>query len=142
MCPAKPRVAVVDDEPSVRRAIQRLIRSAGMEVESFPSGAEFLAALRDGGPDCVVLDLHMPQVTGFEVQARLAQLGARVPVVIITGHDTPEARARAAAAGASAYLLKPVDDRTLLDAIAAAIAGSGGGALPPGRNDGGVQVPH
>jgi len=118
----RPRIAVVDDEEPVRKALQRLLRSAGMGVETFPSGAEFLDALPTREPDCLVLDLHMPGVNGFEVQSRLAQSGSRLPVVVITGHDTQESQARALAGGAAAYLSKPFDDRVLLDAIAAAIA--------------------
>ena len=122
---SKPRlkVAVVDDEQSICVALQRLIRSANMEVKTYPSGGEFLDSLENAWPDCVVLDLHMPKLTGFDVQARLAQIGARVPVIVVTGHDTPESRARALANGAAAYLLKPVDDQMLLDAISAAIPG-------------------
>src|SRR5678816_2453358 len=118
----RPTVAVVDDEQSICIALQRLIRSANMDVKTYPSGEEFLNSLQNARPDCVVLDLHMPKLTGFDVQARLAQMATRVPVIVITGHDTPETRARAIANGAAAYLLKPVDDRMLLDAIADAIA--------------------
>jgi FixJ family two-component response regulator len=118
----RPLIAVVDDEKSICVALKRLIRSAGMDVETYPSGEEFLTAVQTRQPDCVVLDLHMPNVNGFEVQSRLAQLGMHLPVVVITGHDTPESRARALAGHAVAYLLKPVDERTLLDAIAAAVA--------------------
>ncbi len=118
---AKLLIAVVDDEESVRRALQRLFRSAGLDVETFPSGAEFLEALKSHEPDCVVLDLHMPRVNGFDVQARMAEAAVSVPVIVITGHDTEESRARALGAGATAYLRKPVDDETLLEAIAAAV---------------------
>lgn len=118
---APPLIAVVDDEESVCKALQRLIRSAGFAVETFPSGAEFLQSVQDHEPACVVLDLHMPKVNGFEVQVQLARSGAHVPVVVMTGHDTPEARARAIGQGAKAYLRKPVDDMMLLDAINAAI---------------------
>jgi FixJ family two-component response regulator len=117
-----PHVVVVDDEHSICIALQRLIRSAGMTVTTYESGEDFLRALASQKPDCVVLDLHMPKVTGFEVQTRLAKISTHVPVVIITGHDTPEARARAMANGAAAYLLKPVDDQTLLDTIAKVIS--------------------
>lgn len=122
MSKVRPAIAVVDDEESVRKALQRLLRSAGMDVETFPSGTEFLDAMQDRQPNCLVLDLHMPGMNGFQVQAQLAQSGTRLPVVVITGHDTPESRARALAGGAAAYLLKPVDERMLLDTIAAAIA--------------------
>ena len=93
-----------------------------MDAEAFPSGDEFLASMQTRQPDCVVLDLHMPTTNGFDVLSRLAQSGMQVPVLTITGHDTPESRARSLAGGAAMYLLKPVDDVTLLDAIAAAIA--------------------
>jgi two-component system, LuxR family, response regulator FixJ len=122
MSKTRPHVAVVDDEHSICVALQRLIRSAGMAVTTYGSGEEFLQELDTVQPDCVVLDLHMPKVTGFEVQSSLAKRTQRIPVIVVTGHDTPEARTRALNNGAAAYLLKPVDDRMLLDAIAAAIA--------------------
>jgi FixJ family two-component response regulator len=122
MSKTSPQIAVVDDEHSICIALQRLIRSAGLGVTTYGSGEDFLREVDTQQPDCVVLDLHMPKVTGFEVQARLAKRAKRIPVVVITGHDTPEARARALGNGAAAYLLKPVDDRMLLDAILAAIA--------------------
>ena len=115
-------IAVVDDEEPVRIALRRLLRSAGLDVETYPSGAEFLDSLKSHRPDCVVLDLHMPQVSGFAVQARLAETGHALPVVVITGHDSDETRERALAAGIVAYLRKPVDGQTLLDAITTAIA--------------------
>ena len=116
------RIAVVDDEVSVRKALQRLLRSAGMDVDMFPSGAEFLCAVQSLQPDCVVLDLHMPDVNGFDVQERIAQWGMRLPMIVITGHGTDESRTRAIAGGADLYLLKPVDDRVLLDGIVYAIS--------------------
>ncbi len=112
----------MDDEQSVRKAIQRLLRSAGMDVQSYASGADFLEAMKSDPPECVVLDLHMPGVNGFDVQERLAETGTRLPMVVITGHDTPEGRTRALAGGAHVYLIKPVDDRVLLDGISAAIS--------------------
>jgi FixJ family two-component response regulator len=100
----------------------RLMRSVGLSVETFGSGAEFLQSIETRLPDCVVLDLHMPQMNGFNVQADLAQKYAALPVIIITGHDLQQARERAMAGGASAFLRKPVHDCTLLDAISAATA--------------------
>src|SRR6266568_2696387 len=117
-----PLVAIVDDDLDVRRALRRLIGSAGFAVETFASGAEFLKSLDDHEPACVVLDLHMPELSGFEVQTQVTQTHAEVPVVIVTGHDTPASRARSLGGGAVAYLCKPVDDETLLAAINAAIA--------------------
>lgn len=114
-------VAVVDDEESVRKALGRLIRSAGFGVEMFGSGVDFLQSLQRRRPDCVVLDLRMPQVSGFDVQAALRRSGADVPVVIITGDDTPGNRERTLQQGACAFLRKPVDDAQLLDAIQSAL---------------------
>ena len=117
---ARPLIAVVDDEEPVRKALMRLMRSAGLNVETFGSGAEFLKSIDTRLPDCVVLDLRMPQMDGFNMQASLARKCAALPVIILTGHDLPKAGERAMEGGASAFLRKPVHDRTLLDAISAA----------------------
>ena len=116
-------LAVVDDDEDVRAALTRLIGSAGFAVESFASGGAFLRSVEDHKPACVVLDLHMPEISGFDVQRSLGTLHAAVPVVVITGHDTPQSRARAAQLGARAYLCKPVNDEALLAAIDAALVG-------------------
>jgi FixJ family two-component response regulator len=117
-------IAVVDDEPSVCKAFARLLRAAKFDVGTFCSGAEFVASLGDRAPDCVVLDLHMPGMNGFDVQSRLSEDPAlRVGVVIVTAHDSPAAQERALAGGAAAYLRKPVEAKPFLDAIRAAIAG-------------------
>lgn len=122
----RPLIAVVDDDESIRNALRRLIRAAGFEVETFASGGEFLSSVEGHASDCVVLDLHMPGMSGFELQIRLKQTRSLVPVVVITGDDTPAARNRVLSAGASAILRKPVDDEVLLDAIASAIASAKG----------------
>jgi FixJ family two-component response regulator len=127
---AYPLIAVVDDEEPIRTALMRLMRSAGLTVETFGSGAEFLESLETSLPDCVVLDLHMPHMDGFNVQTHLARKCAALPVIIVTGHDFPKARERAMAGGASAFLRKPVHDRTLLDAISAATASATRGKQP------------
>jgi FixJ family two-component response regulator len=116
-----PMVAVVDDEESVRKALGRLIRAAGFRVETYASGSDFLLSVQQHLPQCVVLDLRMPHVNGFHVQQALTNAGTHLPVVIITGDDSPESRVRALAQGARAYLRKPVDDAMLLDAIQTAI---------------------
>ena len=110
-------IAVVDDEESVRKALARLIRSAGFDVETFASGIDFLLSLRQCRPHCVVLDLRMPHLSGFDVQQEMKVLDAGVPVVVITGDYSAEGRACAFALGATAYLRKPVDDATLLAEI-------------------------
>jgi len=116
-----PVIAVVDDEESVRKALGRLIRAAGFSVETFSSGSDFLLSIHQRLPHCVVLDLRMPHVNGFQVQQALAQAGTQLPIVIITGDDSAESRVRALEQGAKAYLRKPVDDAMLLDAIQTAI---------------------
>jgi FixJ family two-component response regulator len=123
MAKASPLLAVVDDDADVRVALSRLVSSADFAVESFASGEAFLRSVGDHEPDCVVLDLHMPDMSGFAVQAALAGSHPGVPVIVMTGHDTPESRARAVQLGAKAYLCKPIDDESLLAAVADAIGG-------------------
>jgi len=114
-------VAVVDDEESVRRALGRLIRSAGFGVETYGSGVEFMQSLQRHRPHCVVLDLRMPYVNGFDVQNALVRSGTAVPLIVITGDDSSESRERILRNGASAYLRKPVDDAMLIEAIHTAV---------------------
>jgi FixJ family two-component response regulator len=116
-----PLLAVVDDDRDVRVALTRLLSSAGFDVETFASGADFLRSVGDHEPDCVVLDLHMPEMSGFDVQAALAGGHPALPVVVMTGHDTPGSHARVTQLGASGYLCKPIDDEALLAAIGDAI---------------------
>jgi FixJ family two-component response regulator len=117
-----PFIAVVDDEEAVRKALKRLLRAAGLEAEGYASGKDFLDAERR--PDCVVLDLHMPVMSGQELLRQIRKRSARLPVVIITAHDTAATRDDCIAAGAAAYLCKPLDERLLLNAISAALAKS------------------
>jgi FixJ family two-component response regulator len=115
----------VDDECSVCRAFERLLQSAGFDVVTFTHGGDFLESLKARQPDCLVLDLHMSPMSGFELQSRLGQSASRIPIVIITGHDTQESYERVMDAGAAAYLRKPVDDQVLIDTVVAAIAKAG-----------------
>ena len=124
MIDGKPCVAVVDDEETVRRSVARLLRSSGLHSEAFASAAEFLAAGPLDQCDCLVLDLHMPAMDGFELHAEIRRRGLRIPVVILTGHDKPEHRAQAMEAGVAAYLVKPVDEQVLLAAIVSAVPGA------------------
>lgn len=117
----KPVIAVVDDEPSICKALERLLRSADLTAKTFSGGEEFLLFLQTDKPDCVVIDLCMPGIDGFTLLERLAQMECKLPVIIITGDDSEETYARAMAAGIVAYLHKPVDGQTLLDAIVPAI---------------------
>src|SRR5262245_34485360 len=114
-------IAVVDDEACVRGAILRLLHSASYTADAFSSGVEFLASLSRRVPDCVVLDLQMPDMSGLEVKRRLNAHQAPLPVIVITGYDTPGTRDRCFALGAKYYLCKPVDAETLLSSIRDAV---------------------
>jgi FixJ family two-component response regulator len=124
MVRSRPRIAVVDDDPSVRKALARLLRASDLDADAYGSAQQFLESLQTSAPDCLVLDLQMPEMNGLALQRELARTGIRLPVVIITGHDEPGMQARCVAAGAGAYLRKPLDDRTLLAAIENAINAS------------------
>ncbi len=121
MIQAASLVAIVDDDPSVCRALRRLLASAGIETVTFPSAAAFLASERREEPACLVLDIDLGGMTGFELQEHLVGAGSRLPVIFITAHDDPPTRERARQAGAVAYLPKPFDDALLLEAIARAL---------------------
>jgi FixJ family two-component response regulator len=123
---ARPRllVAVVDDEASIRKALRRLLGASDLDCLVFASGREFLESLQKQIPDCVVLDLHMPGLTGLEVQRELARVGVVLPAIIITAHDDPANREQCLTAGASAYLRKPLEEATLLGAIQRAVGSS------------------
>jgi two-component system, LuxR family, response regulator FixJ len=103
------RVAIVDDEPAVRVGLRRLCGALGVEATAYESGHFFLDALRDGAtPDCVLLDMHMPEMSGLEVQRRMAEFTDRVAVLAITADDSPETSIRWLARGALACLRKPI----------------------------------
>ena len=121
MCKEGPLIAVVDDEEPIRKALSRLLRLAGLKVETFSSGTEFLESVGDHTPDCLVLDVHMPETDGFEVESQLAHAGFRIPIVAITGRDAPKDRERMTARGVAAFLQKPLDGQVLLAAITAAM---------------------
>lgn len=114
-------VAVVDDEDAIRKALKRLLRSAGLGVQTFASGQEFLLSLTSSRPDCVVLDIRMQGMTGFDVQARLNADKVGLPIVFITALDDPGDQQRAMDAGAIALLRKPFGDEELLAAIDTAL---------------------
>ena len=116
-----PFIAIVDDDEPIRKALSRLLRASEFCVASFSSGQEFLDSLREPHPDCVVLDFQMPQVNGLDVLRELRLRGLGVPVIIITAHDEAIVRADCLAAGASAYLCKPIDEVVLRRAISEAI---------------------
>ena len=116
-----PWVAVIDDEEAIRRALLRLLRSAGISARAFASGTELLDVLHFDPPYCIVLDLHMPGLSGLDLFARLNVELPLTSVIIMTGHHSPEAYGRAMLGHPIAYLQKPMNDDTLLDALAQAL---------------------
>jgi len=122
-------VAVVDDEESVRKALLRLLRAANMDAEAFASGEAFLNSLEKFRPDCVVLDLQMPGLTGRDVQRRLMSMQISMPVILITAHDDIVTQQQSLSDGAANYLRKPLRGdvlvRSINDSIARAHAGAG-----------------
>jgi FixJ family two-component response regulator len=114
-------IAIVDDDPSVRQGLSSLIRSAGLQVETFASAQEFLARPGAEVPSCLVLDVRLPGLSGLDLQKRMAELNLEIPIVFITGHGDIPMSVQAMKAGALEFLTKPFDDRDLLDAIRQAI---------------------
>jgi FixJ family two-component response regulator len=114
-------VALVDDEASVRVALGRLLRLADYEVVAYASGQEFLASLADRMPDCALLDVHMPGLTGPQVQARLHAAGIGLPIVFITASDDPAIARSALETGGLRVLRKPFANEELLAAIGFAL---------------------
>jgi FixJ family two-component response regulator len=107
------------------KALSRLLGTRGFEVITFALGEELLAAFTSRLPDCLLLDLHIPGISGFEVLERLAAQHVPVPVIVITGHDQPGNAERVRNLGAVDYLLKPIKELTLLEALAKAMRSSG-----------------
>jgi FixJ family two-component response regulator len=117
----EPLVIVVDDDSSFRRSMERLIRTAGFQVQAFASGLEFLCAPRPQGPACLVLDIHLPTLNGLDLQCQLAQARRSLPIVFLTGQGDIPMSVRAMKQGAVEFLTKPVRDQVLFDAVRQAI---------------------
>lgn len=115
-------VAVVDDEESVRKALLRLLRAANLDAEAFASGEAFLNSLEKFRPDCVVLDLQMPGLTGRDVQRRLISMQINLPVILITAHDDIVTQQQSLSDGAANYLRKPLRGDVLVRSINDSIA--------------------
>jgi FixJ family two-component response regulator len=115
-------VFVVDDDAAVREALDSLIRSAGLRVETFSSAREFLRRHQRTGPACLVLDVHLPDRSGLQLQRELAAGHCSIPIIFITGHGDIPMSVRAMKAGAAEFLTKPFRGRDLLNAISQAIA--------------------
>jgi FixJ family two-component response regulator len=113
----KPIIYIVDDDESVLKAMQRLIRSMDMDVKTFALGQEFLdSGFRDQNA-CLIADIKMPVMGGMELQKQLVAQGSKLPVIFITAFDSKNLRSKAKEAGAAGYFQKPVDDQALLDLI-------------------------
>lgn len=121
MAEDRPIVFVVDDDPSMREAVQDLIASVGLQARGFASPREFLEAERPDAPACLVLDVRLPGASGLNFQQELARAGVPIPVIFITGHGDIPMSVRAIKAGAVEFLTKPFRDQELLDAINAGI---------------------
>jgi FixJ family two-component response regulator len=115
------RIFVVDDDPSVRKSLTRVMASAGYVVEAFASAQDFLTRESFGGPCCVILDVRMPGLTGLDLQKTLAGRGHRVPIIFITGHGDVSMGVKAMKDGAADFLTKPFDIKRLLEVVERAV---------------------
>lgn len=115
-------VFVVDDDAAVRDSIAELVESVGLKTEGFESGSAFLEAYRPERPGCLVLDVRMVEMSGLELQQRLTDLGAGIPVIMLTGHGDVPMAVQAMKAGAVDFLQKPYREQALLDSINAALS--------------------
>ena len=115
---------VIDDDVSVRKAFGRLLRSANLDVEMFSSAEEFLSSPKQKENACIIIDIRMPGLSGFDLQQRLSSEGINIPVIVISASDDVQIRERARELGAIAFFRKPIDDQALLDAVWWAISGS------------------
>lgn len=118
---AEPIVFVVDDDASVCKALDRLVRSVGLKAETFPSAKDFLRREPHNGPSCLVLDIRMPGLSGLDLQRELAAKDYSIPIIFITGHGDIPMSVQAMKAGAVDFLPKPFSDQELLDVIYAAL---------------------
>ena len=114
-----PHVAIVDDDPALLKALARLLRLHAYDTKTYDSARAFIDSLRQDVPACLIVDLQMPEMTGLDLQRQLTRDGIKIPTIVMTAHDEGIARQRCEAAGALAYLLKPVQGATLIAAIEA-----------------------
>lgn len=119
--PLEPVVCIVDDDPAIRRALERLVGSVGLSVEAFATPAEFLESGPTSEIGCLVLDVQLPGMNGFELHDRVIEAGMDAPVIFITAHPDAHSRARARREGVVAFLEKPFDDQALFDALESAL---------------------
>jgi FixJ family two-component response regulator len=115
------RIAIVDDDASVRKALARLLSLSNYSLRTYGSAREFLESLPSGAPQCLILDLQMPEMNGLELHAMLARIGLKIPTIVITAHSEANFREQCCTMGAAAYLLKPLDESHLLAAVRGAM---------------------
>jgi FixJ family two-component response regulator len=118
---AGPTVFIIDDDRSMRQAIQDLVESVGLSAEAYATGQEFLRRQLTSHPSCLVLDVRLPQLSGLDFQRHLAETGVQIPIIFITAHGDIPMSVRALKAGAVEFLTKPFRDQDLLDAIQQAL---------------------
>jgi FixJ family two-component response regulator len=119
---SKSRVFIVEDDPSMRTALKNLLRSVGLETEAFASADDFLETDLADGPNCLILDVRLPGLSGLDLQTELALRDAHIPIIFVTAHGDIPMSVRAMKAGAVEFLTKPFRDQDLLDAIHIALA--------------------
>ncbi|MFY9793650.1 MAG: response regulator [Candidatus Sulfotelmatobacter sp.] len=119
--PAVGPIAIVDDDKWVLRSLERLVKSAGFKVATFVSAEDFLEARQDSATVCVILDIGLPGMSGLDLQRHLVAENCQIPIIFVSAHDEAAMRAQALAAGAIAFLSKPVKEKALLDAVDSAV---------------------
>ena len=119
--PGTPLISVVDDDDAIRISLENLIRSVGMRAQGFPSAEAFLRSNQVHETDCLILDVHIPGISGLELQHQLAATNSHLPIIIITAHENENWRRQALHAGAVAFLYKPFYEEALLKAIGTAL---------------------
>jgi FixJ family two-component response regulator len=124
MAEESPWIAIVDDDPSVLKGLSRLLRVHGFKAKTYGSAKEFLATLPGGLPQCLILDLQMPEMGGLELLQQLTSTGIQIPTIIITAHGDIAVRNRCERAGVIVFLTKPLQEAPLFAAIDEAIAGN------------------
>lgn len=121
-------ISIVDDDESVREAVEGLIESLGFRVNAFPSALDFLASPTLADTSCMIADVHMPQMSGLELYQRLAEQGHDIPTILITAYPNESIRSRALADGVVCYLIKPFDDDDLIGCVHSALQSAEPGA--------------
>lgn len=115
-------IAVIDDDLPVRKALLRLLNARRFSAAIYQSAQEFIDSLKETVPQCLIVDVQMPEMTGLELQHHLDRAGVKIPTVVITAYDEPGIRDQCLAAGASAFLVKPLDEQRLISVVTEALA--------------------